>query len=458
MESNKRLLQNIGLISIGQFSSKLLSFLLVPLYTSVISTKEFGLFEIITTTVLLLIPILTLTMSEGVMRFCLDDGVDGIQVLDIGLFITFTGILFLLLCYPITLLFHGINQYYFWFLAFYITTAYHSILMQFLKGRDKVALYSICGIIGTVITIILNVVFLLILKWSIQGYMLANIFGHLSVILIIVFSQKIWFFPIRVQSLNKSLAKRMLAYTIPMIPNSISWWISNASDRYIMRMFFDVGVVGVYSVGYKIPSILSILSMIFMSAWHISAVQEFGSKNSALFFEKVFCKYFSINCILASGLIAVAKTLGLLLYRNDFFIAWKVSVILIFAFLLYSFSTFFSSIFISAKNTKTLFISTMVGAVFNIIFNFLLIPNYGMVGAAVATTGSYFVSMLYRMIDSQRIFKFKINYLTFVITLVIIGVQVITVYFDKDYSQFVGVIIFFTVLTINMSAILGKYN
>ena len=97
MNRNKKLGINVVLMSISSFGSKLLTFFLVPLYTSYLTTAEYGVSDLITTTTSLLAPIFTATIGEAVLRYALEKDIDKYQVFRIGLFIHMVGFIALML-------------------------------------------------------------------------------------------------------------------------------------------------------------------------------------------------------------------------------------------------------------------------------------------------------------------------------------------------------------------------
>jgi O-antigen/teichoic acid export membrane protein len=197
----------------------------------------------------------------------------------------------------------------------------------------------------------------------------------------------------------------MIAYSFPMMPNSISWWIANSSDRYILTAFSGVASTGIYSIAYKIPTILTTVSQIFVSAWRLSAVEKFGTEESIAFYQNVFKKLTAILLCSCSGLVLLNKPLASLLYQKEFYNAWKCVPFLLLASVFHANADFMGTIYTSAYKTKFLFFSTFIGATTNIVFNFALIPIWGGVGAAFATMVSYFVTWIIRLINSKSIIR-----------------------------------------------------
>lgn len=116
----------------------------------------------------------------------------------------------------------------------YFTAAASQLLQNYARGIEMVAALAISGIIGAVTVIALNIWFLIFLKWGLVGYFLANIVGMLLTTIYLLFALSVWKINPFKKITNKKLEKSMIDYAIPTIANSISWWVNNAADRYII--------------------------------------------------------------------------------------------------------------------------------------------------------------------------------------------------------------------------------
>lgn len=398
----RKLITNTGLLAIGSFASSLLGMLLIPFYTTVLSTADYGISDLITTTTSLLYPFTTLAISESIMRFALDKGVDKKSVYSTGVSVALVGYVLILFFSPIIKR-TTIGAYYGFFLLYYLFFCLHTITSYFVKGLEKVKTYSIAGLINSLAVISCNLFFLLVLKIGIVGYLLSSIIGHAVTTLFMFVKAKLYRFLIPLWEIDRKLFSQMLKYSIPIIPNSISWWIANSSDKYVLNHFTDVSQVGIYAVSYKIPTIMMTVMGFFISAWQLSAVEDFGTEKSQSFFSDVYNKCFAVNVLLASSLIAFTKIIASFLYSSDFFVAWKYVPVLVLANVFNVMASFLGTIYTASKKTKMLSLSTMIAAASNIIMNFALIPTLGAMGAAIATAVSYFLMWVIRIINTRHI-------------------------------------------------------
>lgn len=406
----KKLGENTLVLTIGNFSSKILNYLMIPLYTYVLTTEEYGIVDIIITTVTLLIPVLSLSMNEAVMQFALDAEYNKKKINTIGSLIGVFSCLAFLLLMPIFCLSDIIKEDFILFFFVYISQLFSGIIGQFAKGCGDVKTYTLAGVVQTVVFLLCNIVLLVLFSMGIRGYLLSNIISNVANACIIFFGLRIYRYYIVLKREDLNLLRKMLEYSIPLIPNNISWWISNSSDKYVLSFFFGASMVGLYSTAYKIPSIMQVFITIFWSAWQISAVENFGSEESRLFFGKIYNALTSMLSLLCALVICLSEVIARIAFQKDFFLAWRFSPILVLGFLFSGLSSFLGTIYTSAKKTRMILYSTLVGALINIILNLYFIPMWNGYGAAIATLVSYFITWLFRVIDSKRILKIDIDY------------------------------------------------
>lgn len=437
----EKLVKNTLLLLLGNFSSKLLVFLLVPLYTSALSTSEYATSDLLTTTINLLYPFATLMISTAVMRFCLEKRKNTSELLNIGIWIELAGILVIALASRFFFQLGDLQDYRGYFLAGFSGYAFYMLLMEYAKGCERVALYSFAGVCNTIVLVLCNILFLLKLGLGIRGYLLSMVFAYWVTVAVLFVGCKAWkdlTWPTRIKG---RYLKEMLKYSIPMMPNSISWWISNSSDRYIMKLFRGLNELGLYSASYKIPSIMAAVSSILISAWEISAVDDFGSEKSEKFFSEIYELWVHTYVIVCTGLIFFVKLLAWILFQKEFFVAWHFVPILLFASVFSGLSSFLGTVFTAAKKTKSVFVTTMVGAGVNIVLNFAFIPTWGGYGAAIATAIGYLAMYFCRLVGANRIMKLNANYKSHFLKMGLLLVMVVFSCMDSWLNYAVGAVI-----------------
>lgn len=390
---SKSLLKNLGILTISNFASKILVFLLVPLYTSVLSTEEYGIYDLAVSTISLLVPVFSLNIVDAVMRFMMDRDCDQKQVATIGIrYISFSVASVALILIVLNKLnvwqeISGLEFYIFLYYLFYILNQY---LIQLAKGLDRVKEMGIAGVAGTVVMISTNVLALDVFKLGLPGFFAANILAQAVPVLYFIFSLKCWTYFSR-EKLDKNLKREMLLYCIPLIASAVGWWVNSGSDKYVVTFFCGVAANGVLSVAYKIPSILNTLQSIFIQAWQISAVKEYGEEGTAKFYGKTFLITNVLICAVCSWLILLTKPLAHILYAKDFFVAWEFVPFLLISSVFNCASGFLGPILSAKKDSKAMAMSAVYGVGVNLVLNIAFVYFIGAQGVTIATVIASFI-------------------------------------------------------------------
>lgn len=421
MDKYKKLLSNTIIFGISTFSSKVLVFLLLPLYTRILTNADYGVVDLIVQTSNLLIPIVTIGIANGVIRFGLDRSINRNDVFSTGLITIFCGFGVFLLFEPLLAKVQYISGYTFIIYCFVFMSSLRSLCTQFVRAKQMVRLFAFDGVLSTITTITFTVLFLVVFKLGINGYVLAIVVSDfLSVVFLFWAARLHKHIKFRIE--DKSTPMAMLKYSIPLIPTTIFWWITNVSDRYIVAYMLGAQANGLYAISYKIPTIIILVSSIFTEAWKLSIVTENKADQRERFFINVFKSYSSIMFIAASGLIFLAKVITKLLVSNSFYASWRYVPFLIMATTFSCLVTFVGSIYMVEKKSGLTLATTFAGALINVILNFLLIPGFGVNGAAFATFISYAAVFIIRAVNTRRFIKIKWNSIKlFVNTLILLA-------------------------------------
>ena len=455
MGKYKKLMTDTVLFTISNFASKALVFLMLPLYTNILTTEEYAIADLVTTTINLILPILTLSISEAVLRFAFDKEVNKNEILSTAFVFLVGSTILLCIIKPCMSFFHfasTINDFWWYFVICYFAIGLQSVFSCFSRGCNKTAVFAFSGIIHTVSIILSNILSLVVFKLGLPGYLFSMVFSYIVTSLYIIirgqFLTEIFSFHI-----NKDVMKKMLKYSIPMIPTIIAWWFMQTSDKYMVIWKLGLSQSGIYSVSYKIPSLLTIVSSLFTQAWQISAISNYGEKDNANFVETVY-KYFHMVSVMACAfLILGSKILGGILYAKDYFIAWKCVPILLIAYVYSGLSGFLASIFTASKKTNYLFISTSIGALLNVVLNLFFIDWFGIQGAAYTTLIGFFVTWVVRLRISSTILKIDVPIIKHIIIYLLLFIDAVYVYKELPQMYFVSGFIFIAICVINYKEI-----
>lgn len=435
----QRLAGNSLLFAVGNFGSKMITFIMLPLYTYKLSTGDFGVSDLILTTVSLLLPIVSLSVFDAVLRFTLEKNSNNKIIFSNSFIVSIIGAMLLSLCFPIISLLN-INYGYYVILIL-IAQIFQSLFSQYAKAIDEIRLFAINGIILSFLTAGLNILFLVIFEFGIQGYLL-------SVLLANILSD-VWLWTklhlkkeIDLSLVKKKEIKVLLSYSLPLIPNSIAWWTTNAISRYFILYFVGTGANGIFAVANKIPSLLSVMNSIFFQAWQLSAIEEFDSEDKSDFYSNIFSLYSEFLFLGASIILLILRPIMSIMVSPEFESAWRYVPFLLLTVVYSSFSGFLGNYYAAAKKTSGVFTTTVIGAIINIIANFIFIPLLGLFGAGISSAISFLLTWIIRQQDTKKYVETKINIKNIVLNHTVIFGQIVALFLLNGFSLYIIEILF----------------
>lgn len=446
MNPYKKLLNNSLIFAIGNFGSKIVSLFLVPLYTYHLSTSEYGALDILLTTINMLLPIISLSIYESVLRFIIDKEKDEIMVLSNSIMITFIGSILILFAYPIFKSIKIFEGYLGYMYIILILQAFQYILAQYARAINKLKLFASNGILMTVILGIFNIFLLVFMDYGVEGYLISIIVTNVASIIYLGSVLKIHT-KIYICKVNIPICMEMLYYSVPLIPNALLWWTMGASNRYLILYFIDSNANGIFAIAQKIPTLLAVVSSIFSQSWQLSAIEEYKSDNRSDFYSKVFYFYNMVMLLTVSAILVILKFIFNNIIEQEYFMAWEVVPFLLIGSAFNSFSVFIGTNYIASKETKGAFGTTIFGSVTTIVLSVILIPLIGIKGCAISTMISSIFMWIIRLIDTKKYIKMTIDKKSLLISLLLIMIQIVVLNLNLDFLiEFVIEIVLFLIL------------
>ena len=422
MNKYKRLLSNTAIFALGTFSSKLMVYLLMPLYTNILSRAQYSTSDLITQTANLLAPLFAIGICDGIFRFALDAEEKIKEVFSSGIFVLLCGAGAFLAFSPLLFVFDFVDGYA-WLIVVYVLSAnVQHACANYIRGKGDTKGFAIQGIVNTALTILFNVIFLVCFGMGVTGYVLSVVVANVLVTLLMVFWKRLYC-DFSFKFVKASTVKSMLKYSVPMIPTAIFWWITSVSNRFVVKEVCGDDVNGLFAAAYKIPTVITLLTTIFIEAWHFSAVNDADNNDRGSFFSTVFKSYMGIIFMAASGLIAFSKICTIILFADSYYDAWQYMPTLILATTFSALTTFMGSVYLVKKKSVMSFLTAMTGAVVNLALSFVLIPRIGAHGAALAAAASYFVSFALRTFTAQKFVRFDFHPVKLAVNTALVGVQ-----------------------------------
>lgn len=426
MESKyKNLLVNIAVFALNVFATKLITFLLVPLYTYNLSTAEFGVTDMALTVVTLLVPLVTLSISDALLRFVIDDGKNADRYISIGFMVMVISCCVVAALLPILDLsvFGGLGAYKFQFLLLYITNAFLIFHGNIARSLNQLRLMTWDAIITSLLTGILAVLLISVLKLGVNGYFGSLTAASLVGVAIYVVAGGHLGRLKRVNSQDKSLVMRLFKYAIPLVPNALFWWVGTSINRFFITGMIGIAASGLFAAASKLPNLLNIIYNIFQQAWTLSAFQEYGEKDNDGYFTTVYRVLLSGMASGAALLILFSPLLAAIMLQKDFYSSWTLIPILVIAFFFNSLNSFYGTVFTTTLKTVPLFTTTIAGALASIASTWLLIPVIGLNGACVAMVISNFIVFALRVYSAASVITIHVKWIRFVTTTVLLALQ-----------------------------------
>lgn len=437
MNKYKKLASNTLIFAIGSFGSKILLLLLTRLYTGNINPGDNSTKELLEQTANFLIPIITFSIADAVIRYGIDRNYDNRKVFTSACAAEAFGVVLLLLISPLLNLLPYTEGFVVLLVIYCITSGFRQIASQFVRARGLVQLFALDGILATLTLFIFNMTFIAGFHMGVTGFMISVILSDLlsGLFLWTVAGLQKFFRP---RYMDKKMLRIMLRFSIPLIPSALLWLVTGFSDRLFIRyMSGPTGLVGetaagIYGVSSKIPNLISTISTIFFQAWNMSAIEENDSKDRSRFYQKIFDAYQSFMFMASAFLIVFVRILSNILINSNIYpeyaTAFRYTPVLIIGVLMMCFNQFLSSVYTATQNTTHSFWTSLVAAIVNIVLNIILIHLWGIMGAAIATFFSYFVCYCIRIVDARRYIPFQVNHAKFLANsgiLFLLGIVVI---------------------------------
>ena len=442
MDKKRQLAKNTLIIFLGKVSTQLISFFLLPLYTAYLATEEYGIVDLIQTYVTLFVPIITLELEMSIFRFIIDSrGKDNdIKTLVSNNFyvLSISLTLFTILYFIITSFVSIPFRFIIWIDV--IVCVLSGNFLQIARGFGQTLDFSISCILTGLTTVCSNIFLIVFCGMQAEGMIismaLANFICALYLFIRLKLLPKIDF-----KLVDKKLLKEMYKYSIPLVPNGISWWIVNVSDRTIISWILGAGLNGIYAISNKFPTIISSLTGIFNLSWSESASLHINSPDRDEFFSDIANTIMKLFVALGVGMIACMPFVFPLMINSKYNGAYDYIPPLVLATVFNVAICLYSQIYLAKKMSKQVASTTIMGAIINILINIIFIKYIGLYAAAISTTISYFAMVLYRHIDLKKYVKIKYENGFFIKSFLIFTFAIVLYYYNHLYTNIISLVI-----------------
>jgi len=412
MNKGVSLLKRTAIYAIGNMGSKVLSYIMVLVYSYYILPEDLGYYDLVLTTLSMVQPLIMLQINDAVFRYIVDANQElqptiiasGFQFVirvgllaEVGLLLLWTWLRF---------------QYAAWISLLMLSTVMYIFMQDVVRGIGESKLYAGLGIMNSFVMLILEVIGLVFLDLGVLALIISKAASNIvCAVFTLVVSQNVRS-GIRSKS-DKKVQMSLMKYSLPLVPNAISWWAVNSANRYIILANLGTFYNGVFSMANKFPTVFTMLTSIFGLAWQESAIKEYNTPNRDRFFSDIFCKYYRVLFSLTICAIPTTKLVLEWFAAVEYHSAWRYTGFLYLAASFSALCSFLGTGYQISKETRRSFISTVIAAFTSIVLNVLAVKKIGLHAASISTCIAYVVLFAVRIKHTKRYFVLSIKWIEF---------------------------------------------
>lgn len=445
MSRKKELAKNTAILTIGKICTQCISFFLLPLYTAILSTEEYGVFDLMITYSSLLLPLVNWQFDQGLFRFMLDcrDNVEKQKILFSTLLTSSTvQCILYAIVFGVIQPFLAIENAYF-LLVYVVLQVYTALLLQFVRGLGYSVKYTIASFISASATTVFNVIALAFLKMGLQGLFASTIMAQALTLIYLVYASKNWkYFSLRFVRFAE--LKNVGEYSVPLIPNNLAWWVVNVSDRTIVSHFLGMAANGIYSVANKFPNAFISFYNILNLSWTETVSLHYQDEDRDDFLSETVTILFNIFSGVCFVIVAVIPFVFPFLVNAKYKMAYNHILILMYAMLFRVLVGLYSCVYVAKKDAKKIAYTSISAAAINIIVDLILVNRIKIYAASISTLIAFFTMLIIRYHDINKILCMKIRRSAVISSIIIGTMQIFTYYSSNLIIQFIALLITFT--------------
>ncbi len=434
----KALAGDTVLFGVGNLLMKLIQLVLMPVLTIALTTEQYGSAELLNNATELAYPIVCLCMHDALFRFAVTKESDNETLLSSGLFVVCISFpFFCIVGYAAYILFGYQDS--FWLVAIVLTMSSRMIAAQFSRGIGMRKEFAISGVIDAAALLLLTVVLLGVMGLGPIAYLASLAISHLISAGYLIITGKLWRF-VSFSAISRTCVKRMLCYSLPMIPNCSAIWFINLFNRYAVLGICGAAAAGLYTAAAKFPSMMNMVSTIFQQAWQIFASRGMGdsSAEQKKSFSLVFAAYSTLLMTLTSIAISISMFLAMIMLQGEFFVAWRFIPGLLVGAMFSCYSIYFGTLYNAAMKNTMLFVSTAAGALSNVVLTLLCVPSFGIWGAVFTPAIAYAVVLVIRIWDTRKIAPITIDAPVHLISLIVIFLETLVLSIGASHDTYIA--------------------
>lgn len=411
----KRLAIHTSIYGVASALNASLSFILTPLYARYLIPADFGIVTIFTITATFAATLFQLGTGTAIFRSVIQREIDKKIVLSTafyftwGLILPFLGMC-LLLSGPLSrLLSESLPARSLLLSMAFITAACDAVVtipLAKLRIEERSVVYSLLACGNLLLGLSLNIYFVAVVHMGIRGILIANLLRSG----VYMFVSTFILIPDLRPLFSYSEVKELVRFGAPLIPISIAGLILSVADRYFLQHFTSMTEVGIYSVGYKLGSLLQLPIGAFQIAWPTIMFAVYKTPQAKSFYARLLTYFCLLLGTLTLAIAIFAREIIHVIAAPEYFNAWQIVPIVALSQIALG-TVYATAVGINVrKRPENLMFAWFLGVGVHITLNFVLISRYGMLGAALSTLAGYTTVAVGATVASLRLYPIPYHY------------------------------------------------
>ncbi len=436
-KSNKytRLISDILIFTLGTVLTKVVQFVLMPLYTTYMTTEAYGVAELTNNMTEFFLPIATLCIYEAAFRYIVGSKFDKEEIFSSSISVlmisSFVGAIILL----ISNIFINFEYSLYLYLVLY-AYSFQKLNAYYIRGKGYSKTFAFSGILNAIVLALSSVLYLVVFRMGVKGYLLAIMTGYLVSGLFLIVGGKVYK-DFRPKKSNKRVIKEFLKYSTPLIIYNIGYWLTTMSGRYILLWNTDASTAGKYAAVMKIAAVINMLQQAFYAAFQLNTSREFESEDKERYFSNIF-KYYSCGIVIFGSIIlCMSPILSKMTLRGDFYSSSVYLPLILFIAIIDCLFCFYKTMYTTYKLTKQAVPSMIVGTIINLIVAVKTVNKYGIWGICFASLLCYVSQAIYRIIDTRKFVKIDCDWKLMILSMILLISQVLVLTFINNFISII---------------------
>ncbi|WKA57816.1 oligosaccharide flippase family protein [Planococcus shenhongbingii] len=428
----RKFIKTSAVFFLGNTLTKLVSFLLIPLYTAKIAPESFGYYDLSISLINLAVPILFFQIWDGIFRFTFDfeEPLEKYKVISNGLFIHIFGVV-------VFVAFSFTFQYFFDIKNLYLVTLY-GILFSFQYYYNCVArsfsentLVVLTGLINSFTSISINIFAIVVLGMGIESLYLSFIIGTIIQISILEWKFKL-LYHFKIKSLSRSLMKMLLKFSLPISLITVSYWLLSGLTKVTISNKLGLEENGIFSIANRLTTVIILAVNVFQFAWYEMSYNLTNNSRKNEYYNLSINYILKVIFLVGSLFLIILKILFPYLINEDYQEVFPIIPVVFIGVLINSYSSFAGTFFLAEKNSTSLLFPTLFGAFANGVFLIIFIEPYGLMGAAISLTLAFLLTALLITLKINKMYKIYLKFKTLFVGTFMTLLSVLTYYFITD--------------------------